>query len=101
MKKYATLLLLILTGCPEPVVPNPTPPPADTDKCDVAEANIEALECRDSEGDPMWINRNGERFGDTCRMAQEEGLIFLNPSCVAEAPTCDAINECPAAPHGE
>ena len=95
----AAALALALTGCPPPVVPNPPPTPTDTDKCGDAEANLEKLQCKDSHGDPMWVNKKGERFQETCRMAQEEALIFLDPLCISTAATCEGANECPAMKH--
>lgn len=81
------------------MVPNPPPPPSDTDMCGDAEATLERLECKDSLGDPMWVNKKGERFVETCRKIQEEALIFLDPKCVANAITCEEANECPTQQH--
>lgn len=92
------VLSLALIGCPPPTDPHhpgPTPDVEDTDMCDAAEKQLEELECKDRRGDPMWVNKKGERFGDTCRIAQTEGTIFLNPKCVANAPTCDEAKVCP------
>ncbi len=89
----------MLMSCAPAVVPNPPPLPEDTDKCDDAEATLERMQCRDSLGDPMWVNKRGERFQETCRKAQEEALIFLDPACVATATACAAANECPALQH--
>lgn len=91
-----TLAALLLSGCPKTYDPKPAPIPKDTDKCLAAEQNLEKLQCKDRAGDPMWINKLGERFGETCRKAQEEGRIFLNPACVRDAQTCEAANKCPA-----
>lgn len=91
------VFLLILTGCPAP--PKPPPEPKDTDWCKAAEQTLERLQCKDSHDNPMWVNKRGERFQETCEQAQIEGLIFLNPKCVAEAKTCEGANECPATPH--
>lgn len=86
----------LLSGCPTPVTPKPAPVPKDTDKCLAAEQNLQKLQCKDRAGDPMWVNKVGEPFSETCRKAQEEGRIFLNPACVAGAQTCEAANKCPA-----
>lgn len=67
--------------------------------CDEAEARLEELGCRDSLGDPIWVNKNGERYAETCRVVQEEGMIFLNPRCIASALNCTEANECPVKPH--
>lgn len=99
MRHVLVFLLLVLVGCPPPVVPNPPPPPQDTDQCDDAEATLKRLQCLDSLGDPMWVNKNGEPFGDTCRTIQEEALIFIDPACIASAVTCEEANECPTNPH--
>ena len=96
-KTVATIAIAILTaGCP-PVEPKPAPIPEDTDWCGAAEQTLERLGCTDMRGDPMWVNKNGERFEATCETAQEEGRIFLNPRCVAEAVTCEEAKTCPAA----
>lgn len=95
--KYAPLALaLLLTACPKTYEPKPAPIPKDTDQCLAAEQQLEKLQCRDRAGDPMWVNKIDERFGETCRKAQQEGRIFLNPKCVAEAPDCDKAKSCPA-----
>jgi len=75
--------------------PAPIPPPPDTDFCDDAEVHLQQLQCHDRRGDPMWVNRNGEHFQETCRHAQEEGRIFFNPRCVSQAKTCEEANTCP------
>ncbi len=100
MKKYLIGLVLAIAvlGCPpvpDPHHPGPTPDAKDTDQCDAAEKKLEELECKDRRGDPMWVNKKGERFGDTCRIAQKKGTIFLNPKCVADAKTCEEANSCP------
>ena len=75
----------------------PTPPAvSDTDHCESAEERLEALQCRDRRGDPLWVNRRGERFRDTCRIIQEQGGVFLDPQCIAGAQTCEEANACPA-----
>lgn len=68
----------------------------DTDFCDEAEAKLEELGCRDRRGDPMWVNRNGERFAATCQTIQDEGGVFLDPKCIANAKTCEEAMSCPA-----
>jgi len=95
MKKLPLVALLALTGCPTQVEPKPAPIPEDTDMCLAAEQNLEKRQCRDRAGDPMWVNKDGERFQKTCETAQVEGRIFLNPKCVAGAATCDAAKKCP------
>lgn len=97
--RFLPLILLFLVSCPTPIVPNPPPPPRDTNKCLDAEINLEDLQCKDSHGDPMWVNKRGEKFEETCRTAQEEGLIFLDPVCISTAKTCEEANECPAKNH--
>jgi len=87
--------LLALPGCPAPVEPKPAPIPKDTDMCLAAEQGLERMQCLDRAGDPMWVNRNGERFRQICENAQLEGRVFLNPRCVADAATCDAAKKCP------
>jgi len=91
------LLLLLLTNCGrQGVKPAPTPTPTDTGHCLQAEQKLKRLQCKDRAGDPMWVNRHGERFRDTCKTAQEEGGIFLNPKCIANARSCTEVNQCPA-----
>lgn len=75
--------------------PGPTPVPTDTDKCVAAEARLESLGCLDRKGNPMWVNLDGERFGETCRRVQEQGKIALDPKCIAAAASCKEANSCP------
>jgi len=92
----AMIIALAIVGCriTDPI--SPTPNVKDTDLCGEAEVRIIELQCKDRRGDPMWINRNGEKFEDTCRIAQKEGGIFLNPKCVRGAKTCAEMRNCPA-----
>ncbi|WP_141699173.1 hypothetical protein [Candidatus Thiosymbion oneisti] len=91
------LLFLLLTSCGgQGAKPTPTPTPTDTDYCLKAEQNLKRMQCKDRAGDPMWVNRRGERFRDTCKTAQREGRIFLNPKCIANAKSCTEANRCPA-----
>lgn len=96
MKKLILLAALVLVGCPKTYEPKPAPVPKDTDKCLAAEQNLEKLQCKDRAGDPMWVNKLGERFAETCRKAQEEGRIFVNPACIETAVSCEKANQCPA-----
>lgn len=94
--KYVILLITIfLAGCPTQVVPEPPPPPEDTDWCGRAEERLEELQCHDLAGNPMWVNLSGEQFKSTCERAQEQGRIFLNPKCIANVATCEEANKCP------
>ncbi len=95
MRKMWLLMALLLVGCPTP--PDPTPPVVDTDLCGEAGKNLEELQCRDREGNPMWVNLGDERelFVDTCKIAQEAGGIFLNPKCISEASSCEEAKKCP------
>lgn len=95
MRLSLLLVPLLLTACPSPVVPKPAPVPEDTEWCTAAEAKLEKLQCKDRTGHPMWVNKLGERFQETCEIAQEEGRIFLNPKCVAEATSCPEAKQCP------
>lgn len=93
--RHLVLAMLLLVGCssrPDPAQPEP---PANGDWCASAEARLESLDCRDPRGEPMWVNRNGERFAVTCRTAYEGGGVFLNPQCIAEADSCAEANACP------
>ncbi|WP_428264084.1 hypothetical protein [Haliangium sp.] len=77
---------------PDPAEPTTKGPP---DWCVAAEARLESLDCRDPRGDPMWENRRGERFADTCHTLQDEGGVFVDPECIANAATCEEANACP------
>lgn len=96
MKKLIVLAGLLLMGCPRPHEPKRAPIPEDTNWCSAAESFLKSNDCRDRAGDPMWVNKNGERFKQTCETAQRDGLIFLNPRCIAEAENCKAAKSCPA-----
>jgi hypothetical protein len=74
MRQLALAALLFL-GCSS--APKPPPEaPADGDWCAAAEARLEKL--------------------DTCRTAYEQGGVFLDPQCIAEAGSCQEANACPA-----
>lgn len=98
------LLMLgwLMPGCSSAAAPTlSTPEPhgvGGTDHCAQAEARLEALGCRDRRGDPMWVNRKGERFAQTCRTIQEQGGVFIDPACIAGAESCEEANACPAHP---
>lgn len=96
----ATIFIAITLTC-NPKSTNIEPahdpvPVVDTDWCEAADANIEKLQCLDRAGDPMWVNKHGERFVQTCQRNQDEGRVFLNPRCVATAASCDIVKKCPA-----
>ena len=101
MRKLIFLLAFLVIGCPthnqpEPIGPKPGPIVVkDTDLCDEAEQNLEALQCKNRDDTPMWVNQQDEKFGDTCRRLQEEGGIFLDPKCVSKAPSCEEAKACP------
>lgn len=98
MKKLLpTLFLLVLTGCPSttPQPTGPTPVPRDTDACEDAGKNLKTMQCRDRHGNPMWENKHGEPFSETCRTLQEEGNIYINPTCIRDSKTCDEAKACP------
>jgi hypothetical protein len=94
--RHLVLAMLLLVGCSSRPAPVPPQPPADGDWCAAAEARLESLDCRDPRGEPMWVNRSGERFAVTCRTTYEQGSVFLNPQCIAEARSCKEANACPA-----
>lgn len=100
--RQASLMLALLLGacCSVPPEAGPiTPPPVrDTDWCREAELRLEALECRDPRGDPMWVNRRGERFAVTCRVAHQEGGVSLNPRCIAQVKSCSEVDACAPRP---
>lgn len=94
--RVVLLFVLALASCGPHYYPAPAPVPVDTDKCQAAESNLQKLQCRDRAGDPMWVNKLGERFAVTCQKAQTDGRIFVNPACVASAKDCTTANQCPA-----
>lgn len=91
----AMIASLFIVGCPAKDPVSPTPDVKDTDLCGEAEATIVKLQCRDRRGDPMWVNRNGEEFEDTCRIVQDQGGVFLNPECIQNAKSCAEVSACP------
>lgn len=103
--RYLALLIVaaVLTGCPhnpqppKPPRPQPGPTPVvtDTDRCQDAHNNLVALQCKRSDGEPMWMNADGEPFSETCRRLQEKGGIFVDPICIAESTSCQEANACP------
>ncbi|ACY16366.1 hypothetical protein [Haliangium ochraceum] len=108
--RLLALAVLLMAACssapkpapeaPEPAGPEPPVEPVavgDTDWCLAAEQRLEELGCLDPRGEPMWINRNGERFARTCETIHSEGGVFLNPQCIAEAASCEEADACPAA----
>jgi hypothetical protein len=94
--RLLALAALLLLGCSSAPKRSTVTPPANGDWCAAAEERLEALECRDPRGDPMWVNRRGERFAETCHAAYEQGGVFLDPQCIAEARSCQEANACPA-----
>jgi len=94
MKFLIMLATILIIRCGPPVPPKPDPKP-DTHLCDQAGKNIEALQCKDLIGDPMWINKKGESFGTTCKRLQDDANIFLNTGCIVKAKTCKEVKECP------
>ncbi|HSN97966.1 MAG TPA: hypothetical protein VLS89_06695 [Candidatus Nanopelagicales bacterium] len=97
--RLSFFLALLLAGCPrqgeQPLV---TPVVPDTDWCREAEIRLEALACKDPRGEPMWVNRRGERFAETCRVTQKEGGVFLNPRCIAQVEACSEVDACAQRP---
>lgn len=91
------LVILFTTGCPnqkntDVIEPdnNSTVPVVDTDWCDKAEINLRNLQCKARDGSDMSDN-----FTEICKRVQEDGMIFLNPKCIANATTCDIAKSCP------
>jgi len=89
------MVSLFIAGCPAKDPVFPTPDVKDTDLCGEAEVNIVKLQCRDRRGDPLWVNRNGEEFEDTCRIVQDQGGVYLNPECIRDATSCAEVLACP------
>lgn len=96
MKKTTVLVAILFVSCAQTYEPKPAPIPRDTDWCLEAELNLELMECKDRAGDPMWVNKLGERFEKTCKTAQQEGRIFINPKCISESDSCEKAKICPA-----
>lgn len=80
---------------PTPPKPGPTPVVRDTDECGAAYDNLKKLQCVRSDGAPLWVNADGELFDVTCRRVQEDGGVFIDPLCVANAATCKEARACP------
>lgn len=95
MKKLLAFTLILVSCCGPLSNDKDNPPVKDTDWCQAAEDNLFELECTNPDGTPMWVNQDGEKFKVTCEIIQDEGLIFLNPKCIASAETCDEANACP------
>lgn len=86
------LTLLLIRAC----LPTPQPlPPEETELCDKAGENIQALKCLDRKGNPMWENLRGVAFAETCKIVQEQGGVFVDPSCIASAKNCAEVMTCP------
>ncbi|GAB4520467.1 MAG: hypothetical protein Tsb0020_39110 [Haliangiales bacterium] len=94
--KYALGLLWLLAACTPTPAPDSPRGHGGADLCAAAEARLESLDCRDPRGEPMWVNRGGERFAETCRKASNQGGVFLDPGCIANAASCAEANQCPA-----
>ncbi|AKT40316.1 hypothetical protein [Chondromyces crocatus] len=96
--RVAFVILGVLLGC-GPHQGEITPPDVpDTDHCQAAERRLEALQCMNPRGEPMWVNRLGERFAETCRVTQDEGGVFLNPRCIAGVSACSEVDACAQQP---
>jgi hypothetical protein len=104
MKTQALILAIVLTGCWNPVIqdpttPSPTPPP-DTDWCSKMCNHIGpkakgGLGCE--EGNPVYNNDivgpkdvPNQSCEDNCKELQGKGL-FLNPKCIAIVDKCENI----------
>lgn len=88
------LVILAAFGC-QPEM-QPVPPPTDTSACGAAGQQLEALQCKDREGHPMWINLDGVPFKKVCEDAQQDGRAALRPECIAVAKSCAEAFQCPA-----
>lgn len=90
------VLFLLAGGCSSKDGPGPKPLPdvRYTDACDDAEERLKELGCKDDRGDLLWVNRKGEEFSETCRIAQEVGRIYMNTECVVESKDCEEVEEC-------
>lgn len=101
MNRAPALLSLVLTlcSCPQtPVSPNPTPAP-DTDQCGVMCAHIGSGGLNCTEGKPVYDSARpgdagvpNESCTEFCQYEQDNG-IFVNPKCVAQAPSCEEIEQ--------
>ena len=90
MKLYLIpLAIILIIRC------GPMPEPRPTSECKRAEQNIAFLECRDQAGNPMWRNKKGETFAQICERVMVEGMVPLNPECIAAASSCDEVKQCP------
>jgi hypothetical protein len=95
--KNLALFLLLLAGCQQPgSSPNPLPVP-DTDACDAMCQHLGPSGLNCPEGQPFYDSAKPGPKGvpnstclEFCRYEQDNG-IFVNPKCVARAPTCKDI----------
>lgn len=86
---------LLFIGCVAAPIPQPIPPPVDTDQCAAADRTLHNLDCHDPEGHQMWINLDGETFTVTCQREQLTGRLALDPTCIAASKSCAEANQCP------
>lgn len=102
----AGLAIVILGGCPEPVVPHPVVEPVDTNLCAKACLKMEELKCE--EGQPIDMgtkcSSNAQCKIDEycgagtchvscevfCKETQATG-VWLNPTCVMSITACNQI----------
>lgn len=91
---WVILPLIFVLGCGAGI-PTPNPEPTDTDACPAAEQRLHEMNCRDRQGNPMWVNLDGVPFTKTCQDDQQEGRVALTPSCVVKSKTCEEAKQCP------
>lgn len=84
-------LLLLAARCSDPVAP-PGPEPVDAGTqadCRAACDKLLALHCPEAEPTP-----DGGSCFDVCWNAESSGYVTINPNCVANATTCDGVEQC-------
>jgi hypothetical protein len=68
------------------------------DDCEAACDNLLELGCDGAEGSPGPDEEYGTPddvpCADVCREIMTEGGITMHPACVAEAESCEAVEEC-------
>lgn len=84
----AVLLLLTIASCSSGSCHAETRP-TTRERCSAACSKMRSLAC------PDWADTgDGARCEDVCENVESSGVMSLNPSCVADAATCDDAKVC-------
>ena len=97
----ALLLARLLCGCtlmPPPIDPHPPEPepvptvdPVDVDDCEMIDAILYELQCRDEGGLPLWQDPVGRPYADYCRQQLAKGVPWRT-DCMVQIVTCEQLN---------